>query len=69
MKYRRDQLYKTDHKLYGRQVGYLVSFIRDTPALAAITGHIECAEPDIVPQKWVTENFGWHTDNRLVNGT
>jgi hypothetical protein len=70
VKYRRDLqiklqqkyrlLYKTDANLYSRQVSYLVAFIRDTPALAAIAAHIERSRPDIDPQAWVAENFGWH---------
>ncbi len=70
MKYRRDLqiklqqkyrlLYKTDAKLYSRQVGYLVAFIRDTPALAAIAAHVERSSPEIDAQAWAAENFGWH---------
>lgn len=57
-RYRR--LYKTGFQLYKNEAGFLVSFIRDTPALRYLVENVERCEPDLDPATWVTEHFGWN---------
>lgn len=56
-RYRR--LYKTDSAVYSREMSYFRQFILSTPALRAIVENLERAEPDLEPDKWVTEHFQW----------
>jgi hypothetical protein len=55
-RYRR--LYKTGFKLYKNEVGFLVSFIRETPALRYLVENVERSEPDLDPATWIAEHFG-----------
>jgi hypothetical protein len=56
-RYRR--LYKARWQAYHNEAGYLVEFIRSTPALEFILGNVERCLPDLDPQKWTAEHFGW----------
>ncbi len=57
-RYRR--LYKAGFKLYKGEAGYLVNFIRSTPALRYLIEDVERSEPDLDPAAWVSEHFGFH---------
>lgn len=57
-RYRR--LYKVDYQLYKNEAGYLVSYIRSTPALRYLIEDVERSHPEIDPATWITERFGWH---------
>lgn len=57
-RYRR--LYKANWQMYEQQAGYLVTFIEQTPALKAIVDHSDRSEPDLDPEKWAAENFGYN---------
>lgn len=56
-RYRR--LYKAELRLYKHEAGYLINFIRSTPALRYLIEDVERSEPDIDPATWVSEHFGW----------
>lgn len=56
-RYRR--LYKTGHQVYRHEAGYLVDFIRSTPALRYLVENLERSEPDLDPAKWVEEHVTW----------
>jgi hypothetical protein len=58
-RYRR--LYKAGAKLYKNEAGYLIGFIRSTPALRSLIEDVERSEPDLDPTAWVAENFTWNT--------
>jgi hypothetical protein len=57
-RYRR--LYKVDVSLYKNEAGYLITFIRSTPALKYLIENVERSHPDLDPASWVSEHFGWH---------
>jgi hypothetical protein len=57
-RYRR--LYKVDFQLYKNEAGYLVNFIRSTPALRYLIEDVERSHAEIDPETWVQEHFGWH---------
>jgi hypothetical protein len=69
MKYQRDlqvrlqeryrRLYKAKATLYKNESGYLVTFIRETPALRHIIENVERSET-LDPATWITNNFGWN---------
>ena len=56
-RYRR--LYKANWQAYHHEAGYLVEFIRSTPALQFLADSVERAVPELDPGKWAAENFGW----------
>jgi len=56
-RYRR--LFKTGHEVYSREADYFRQFILRTPALRAIVESLERAEPDLDPDRWVTDHFNW----------
>jgi hypothetical protein len=57
-RYRR--LYKANIGLYKDEALYLVSFIRDTPALRVLVENLERSEPELDPAQWVATHFGWN---------
>lgn len=60
-RYRR--LYKANFHLYRHEAGFLISFIRDTPALRFLVENVERVEPDLDPATWVSGHFGWQQAN------
>jgi hypothetical protein len=57
-RYRR--LYKVGSSLYTDEAGYLVAFIRATPALRYLIEDIQRAEPELDPGDWVANHFSWN---------
>ncbi len=57
-RYRR--LYKVDAQLYKNEAGYLVTFIKSTPALRYLVEDVERSHPEIDPETWVNDHFGWN---------
>jgi hypothetical protein len=54
-RYRR--LYKAGFRQYKHEAGYLVAFIRATPALLYLVETIQRSEPEIDPAKWIEEHI------------
>jgi hypothetical protein len=57
-RYRR--LYKANISLYRNEALYLVTFIRDMPALRVLVENLERSEPELDPAQWVATHFGWN---------
>jgi hypothetical protein len=56
---RYQRLYKANWQAYRYEAGYLIEFIRSTPALKFLAESIERAVPELNPEQWAAENFGW----------
>ena len=58
-RYRR--LYKAGDALFKTEAGYLIDFIRATPALRYLMENVERSASEIDPAKWITEHVTWQT--------
>lgn len=56
-RYRR--LYKAGDALFKTEAGYLIEFIRATPALRYLVENVERSDSEIDPAKWIDEHVTW----------
>lgn len=57
---RYQQVHSAGFNFFGRSTGYLVQFIKATPALNSIVSRLERTLPDLDPAEWVATNFSMH---------
>ncbi|MBW3536919.1 MAG: hypothetical protein KY395_03995 [Actinobacteria bacterium] len=56
-RYRR--LYKAAFQAYHNEAGYLIEFLKATPALRFEIEDLERSLPELDPDVWIEEHFGW----------
>jgi hypothetical protein len=56
---RYSSLVKASYQAYGDEIRYLRNFVVKTSSLRAVVQLLELAEPELDPDKWITEHFAW----------
>ncbi len=51
------RLFKADYQAYEDEVRYLRDFILTTASLRAVVQLLELTEPELDPDKWISEHF------------